>query len=60
MQRLVFGSYPEVVTPTQPTQLLRELSSDYLWKDVLQAGLVKSPALIKEYSKNNLNNQALR
>ena len=47
MQRLSFGSYPEVVTSDNPTQLLRELSSDYLWKDVLQTGLVKTPDLIK-------------
>ena len=47
MQRLAFGSYPEIVTSNQPTQLLRELSSDYLWKDVLQAGLVKTPDRIK-------------
>ena len=47
MQRLSFGSYPEIVTSDQPMQLLRELSSDYLWKDVLQAGLVKTPDLIK-------------
>jgi predicted AAA+ superfamily ATPase len=47
MQRLVFGSYPEMVTSDAPAQLLRELSSDYLWKDVLQTGLVKSPDLIK-------------
>jgi len=47
MQRLSFGSYPEVVTSGHPTQLLRELSSDYLRKDVLQTGLVKTPDLIK-------------
>lgn len=47
MQRLNFGSYPEVVTSDTPTPLLRELSSDYLWKDVLQTGLVKTPDLIK-------------
>ena len=47
MQRLNFGSYPEVVTSNNPTQLLRELGSDYLWKDVLQTGLVKTPDLIK-------------
>ena len=47
MQRLSFGSYPEVVTSDNPTRLLRELSSDYLWKDVLQTGLVKTPDLIK-------------
>lgn len=47
MQRLNFGCYPEVVTSDRPGQLLRELSSDYLWKDVLQTGLVKTPDLIK-------------
>jgi uncharacterized protein len=47
MHRLSFGSYPEVVTSDNPIQLLRELSSDYLWKDVLQTGLVKTPGLIK-------------
>lgn len=47
MQRLAFGSYPEVVTSTDPVPLLRELTSDYLWKDVLQAGLVRTPELIK-------------
>jgi predicted AAA+ superfamily ATPase len=47
MQRLAFGSYPEIVTSGHPDALLRELSSDYLWKDVLQAGLVKTPDLIK-------------
>ena len=47
MQRLAFGSYPEIVTTDDPVRLLRELSSDYLWKDVLQTGLVKTPDLIK-------------
>lgn len=47
MQRLAFGSYPEVVTSSDPARLLRELSSDYLWKDVLQTGLVKTPDAIK-------------
>lgn len=46
-QLMAFGSYPEaVLTPNKP-KLLRELSSDYLWKDILQTGLVKSPDLIK-------------
>jgi uncharacterized protein len=47
MQRLAFGSYPEVVTSIDPARLLRELSSDYLWKDVLQTGLVKTPDTIR-------------
>jgi len=47
MQRLAFGSYPEIVKSVAPERLLREMSADYLWKDVLQAGLVKTPDLIK-------------
>lgn len=47
MHRLAFGSYPEVVKGDSPKRLLREMSADYLWKDVLQAGLVKTPDLIK-------------
>ena len=47
MQSLAFGSYPEVVLSQDKAHLLRNLSSDYLWKDILQAGLVKSPDLIK-------------
>jgi predicted AAA+ superfamily ATPase len=47
MQRLSYGSYPEVVVHPAPEPLLRELSSDYLWKDVLQSGLVKHPDMIR-------------
>jgi hypothetical protein len=47
LQRLAFGSYPEVIQSPDPVPLLRELSADYLWKDVLQTGLVKTPDLIK-------------
>ncbi len=47
MQSLAFGSYPEVVLAQDKIYLLRNLSSDYLWKDILQTGLVKSPDLIK-------------
>lgn len=47
MQRLALGSYPEVVLSKEPARLLRELSADYLWKDVLQTGMIKTPELIK-------------
>jgi len=47
LQRIAFGSYPEVVLSSEPRRLLRELSSDYLWKDILQTGLVKTPDLIR-------------
>jgi hypothetical protein len=47
MQSLAFGAYPEVVLAKDKPHILRQLSSDYLWKDILQTGLVKSPDLIK-------------
>lgn len=47
MRTLAFGSYPEVTLARDKAGLLRNLSSDYLWKDILQTGLVKSPDLIK-------------
>ena len=47
LQSLAFGSYPEVVTTADKPALLRNLSSDYLWKDILQTGMVKAPDLIK-------------
>jgi len=47
LQRLAFGAYPEVVVTPAPVHLLRELSADYLWKDVLQTGLIKTPDAIK-------------
>jgi uncharacterized protein len=47
LQSLAFGAYPEVVLAQDKPHLLRQLSSDYLWKDILQTGLVKSPDLIK-------------
>ena len=45
---LVFGSYPEVVTSADKAQLLANLAADYLFKDVLQLGLVKTPELIRK------------
>ncbi len=48
MQTMVFGSYPEVVTSADRRRLLANLASDYLFKDVLQLGLVKTPELIRK------------
>lgn len=47
LKSMVFGSYPEVVTSEDKIGLLRELSGDYLWKDILQSGLIKTPDLIR-------------
>jgi len=47
LKAMVFGSYPEVVTCEDKIGLLRELSGDYLWKDILQSGLIKTPDLLR-------------
>ena len=48
LQAMAFGAYPEVVTSENKMHLLRNLSSDYLWKDILQTGLVKTPDMIRK------------
>jgi hypothetical protein len=48
LERLVFGSYPEAVTSPHKEDFLLNLVSDYLLKDILQFGLVKSHELIKK------------
>ncbi len=48
LETMVFGSYPEAVTSDGRRELLRELSADYLWKDIFQTQLVKNPALIRK------------
>lgn len=47
MQHLIYGSYPEVTTTSNRRDLLTEISGDYLLKDILQMGLVKTPDLIR-------------
>jgi predicted AAA+ superfamily ATPase len=47
MQQMVFGSYPEVLRTADKEKYLLNLTSDYLLRDVLQSGLVKSPEPIK-------------
>jgi predicted AAA+ superfamily ATPase len=48
LKSMVFGCYPELVLAADKIALLRELAGDYLWKDVLQAGLVKTPDLLRQ------------
>ena len=45
-QSLVFGNYPEVAATNEKEKLLSNLAADYLFKDVLQLGLVKNPEQI--------------
>lgn len=42
--RLIFGTYPEIVTtPGREKELLNELTSSYLYKDVFKYGNIKKP-----------------
>ena len=46
-QRLVYGSYPEIVTqPNDAELLLKQLSTDYLYKDVLAMDHIRKPDLL--------------
>ena len=47
LSSMAFGHYPEAVTTEDKTSYLLNLISDYLWKDILQLGLVKTPDLIR-------------
>lgn len=47
-ERMVFGSYPNVVVTAQKEQYLLNLVSDYLLKDVFQSTLIKSPETVKK------------
>lgn len=47
-QTIVFGSYPEAVITDNKQGYLLNLASDYLFKDVLQMGLIKTPDFIKK------------
>lgn len=46
--RLVYGSYPEVVTrPGEERELLALLAESYLYKDIFSLGAAKKPALFE-------------
>ncbi|HEU5379431.1 MAG TPA: ATP-binding protein [Ktedonobacteraceae bacterium] len=47
LQQMVYGSYPEAVTTDDKEKYLLNLTSDYLLRDILQSGLVKSPEMVK-------------
>lgn len=48
MQSIVFGNYPEAVTTERKREYLVNLISDYIFKDVLQFGLIKMTGPIKK------------
>lgn len=46
-ERLLMGSYPEIVTAQEDTlRRLEEIASSYLYKDILDYGLIRKPELI--------------
>lgn len=48
IERLVFGSYPDVVLSPKKEQTLLTLAGDYLLKDILHFGLVKTPEVLRK------------
>lgn len=47
LKNMVFGGYPEVVTTDEKVSLLQNLTGDYLWKDILRLGSVRTPELLR-------------
>ncbi len=51
-QRLIYGSYPEIVThPTDSEELLNLISDSYLYKDLLLIETIKRPKLLAKILK---------
>jgi predicted AAA+ superfamily ATPase len=48
LERLAFGSYPEVVCSAKKEPTLHALAGDYLLKDILHFGLVKTPEVLRK------------
>ena len=47
--RLIFGSYPEVVTSTgDEEEVLKQLSSSYLYKDILKLNGIRKPEILEK------------
>lgn len=44
---MVYGSYPETIMTPNKQEYLVNLTSDYLLKDILHSGLIKTPELIR-------------
>lgn len=50
--RMIFGYYPEVALNSgSETRLIKNLASDYLYKDLLSIGQIKKPALLDKILK---------
>ncbi len=48
LERMAYGSYPEAVTSSDSERYLYNLTADYLLRDVLHGGLIKTPSLIRK------------
>lgn len=48
LEAMVFGQYPEAVTSATRERYLFNLVSDYLLKDILHNGLLKTPQVIRQ------------
>ena len=47
--RLVYGSYPDIVTNQQDARtLLQNLANNYLYRDLLKMGSIRNPALLEK------------
>lgn len=48
-QRLIFGMYPEVINqPGDEREVLKQLSSSYLYRDILQFGNIRKPEALEK------------
>ena len=48
-QRLIYGSYPDIVThPGEAAELLLSLADSYLYKDILELDEVRKPVLLQK------------
>jgi predicted AAA+ superfamily ATPase len=50
--RLIFGSYPEIITsPGSEVLLLKNIAGSYLFKDILSFGEIKKPVVLEKLLK---------
>lgn len=49
--RMLFGMYPAVIMAADPAQEVRQLTRDYLFKDVLRAEKMRKPLVVEQLTK---------
>ncbi|MBI5458092.1 ATP-binding protein [Candidatus Kaiserbacteria bacterium] len=50
-ERIRFGSYPGIISSSNPEEGVRALARDYLLKDVFQIGMIRKPIVIEKLVK---------